>query len=211
MIRTKFVAYLTVTFAVFSAHAGAYDDFFRAVATDDSATIRTLVARGVDPNSTDPDGQPAIIRALREDANQAALTLAGLPGSNVNVLNRHGETPLMIAAIKGQIEVCKALIERGAAINRPGWAPLHYAASSESLTVVRLLLQQGAVVDARAPNGRTPLMQAALYGSEEVVAALVAAGADRQLRDERGASAAELARNAGRHYLFERLEPRAGR
>ena len=211
MNRAKFVAYLAVTICFSVANAGAYDDFFKAVATNDSATIRQLVARGVDPNSRDPDGQPAIIRALREDANQAALTLAVLPGSDVNVVNKHGETPLMIAAIKGQPDVCKALIERGAAINRPGWAPLHYAASSEALPVVRLLLQQGANIDASAPNGRTPLMQAALYGSEDVVAALLAAGADRQLRDERGATAAELARNAGRHYLIERLLPQASR
>ena len=32
------------------AHAGAYEDFFRAVKVDDASTIQSLLRRGLDPN-----------------------------------------------------------------------------------------------------------------------------------------------------------------
>lgn len=207
----RYILYLFLALGFSFAAAGSYDDFFRAVVGNDGAAIRELVGRGFDPNARDPDGHPAIMRALRADSADAALTLAQLPGTDVNVRNKSGETPLMIAAIKGQMEVCKALIERGAAVNQAGWTPLHYAASSDSLPVLRLLLERRAAVDARAPNGRTPLMQAAMYGSEDVVDALLAAGADSAVRDPKGASADELARGAGRARLAERLAARAVR
>lgn len=207
----RILFYLVLAACISTANAGSYNDFFRAVVSNDSATISQLVARGFDPNARDPDGQPAIMRALHAEATDAALTLARQPGLDVNVRNPVGETPLMIAAIKGQSEVCQILLSRGAAVNQPGWTPLHYAASTDALPVLRMLLDTGAAVDARAPNGRTSLMQAAVYGSEEVVDALLAAGADAGLRDRKDISADELARAAGRDRLAERLRLRSGR
>src|SRR5580765_3774590 len=99
MQHMRYLFYLFVAIGLSLANAGSYDDFFRAVVQNDSATIRQLVARGFDPDSRDPAGQPAIIRALQEQSNEAALTLAGLPGSDVDALNSVGETPLMIAAL----------------------------------------------------------------------------------------------------------------
>lgn len=195
-----------IALLVFSlANAGSYEDFFRAVIRDDSAAIRALVSRGFDPNAPDPDGQPAIMRALFAEAAGAALTLAKLPGADVNVRNKVGETPLMIAALKGEPEVARTLIERGATINRAGWTPLHYAAAGNSLPVLQLLLLHGAQVDARAPNGRTALMLAALHAGDEVVDALLAAGADPQAKERNDLSAADLAGKSGREHLARRL------
>lgn len=205
----KLLSYLAVAATVCSAHAGSYDDFFRAVHGNDAAAVEALVARGFDPNAPDERGQPALMRALEADANEAALTLARLPGTNVDAQNPAGETPLMMAAMKNNTAVCEALIERGAAIDKPGWAPLHYAAAGSSLSALRLLLAEGAAVDARAPNGRTPLMMAALYADETLVDALLAAGADLQAREESGATAADLAAAGGREWLAEKLAERA--
>ena len=36
------------------AHAGASDDFLRAIARDDAATVASLLRRGFDPNARDP-------------------------------------------------------------------------------------------------------------------------------------------------------------
>lgn len=201
----RIAAYLVVIVCVSCAGFNSYDSFFRAVVSEDVDQIRELVGRGFDPNARDPDGQPAIIRALRADAPTSALTLAQLPGTDVNVRNKAGETPLMMAALKSQPEVCKALIARGAEVRLTGWTPLHYAAAGNSLPVTRLLLQQGADVDARAPNGRTALMLAALHGSEEIVDSLLAAGADPAARDRNDTAAADLAELAGREKLAARL------
>jgi hypothetical protein len=201
----KNLLYLIVALSFSSAYAGSYDDFFRAVVSDDSAAIRKLVALGFDPNSPDPKGQPAITRALFAESPRAALTLARLPGTDPNARNRSGETPLMVAALKGEPEVALALIERGAVVNPPGWTPLHYAAAGNSLPALQLLLKHGATVDARAPNSRTPLMLAVLHASEEVIDALLEAGADPQAQERNELTAADLAQRAGRERLALRL------
>ncbi|MBA3596564.1 MAG: ankyrin repeat domain-containing protein [Methylibium sp.] len=205
----KYIAYLAVELGFSSSLAGSYEDFFRAVHGNDAAAVEALVARGFDPNAPDPRGQPALMRALDAGASDVALTIARLPGTDVNVQNPDGETPLMKAAMKGNIALCRALIERGADVNRPGWTPLHYAAAGDSLPALRLLLAEGAAVDARAPNGRTPLMMAALYADERLVETLLAAGADLGARERDGATAADLAGAGGREWLARKLAERA--
>jgi hypothetical protein len=201
----KFSAYLVLLLWFSSALAGSYEDFFRAVHGNDPRTVEALVARGFDPNSPDPQGQPALMRALEADATDVAMTLARLPGLDVEARNRVGETPLMMAAMKGNVALCRVLIERGARVDRPGWTPLHYAAAGGSLEALRLLLAEGAAVDALAPNGRTPLMMAAQYADESLVETLLAAGADLRAREKNGATAADLAEAAGRDWLARRL------
>ena len=207
----RFIAYIIVLFGIFSAHAGSYEDFFRAVINDNPRGIEHLVARGFDPNSVDPDGQPGLVRALHAEAFGAAMALARLPATDVERANPLGETPLMMAAIKNQPALARLLLERGAQVNRPGWTPLHYAAAGNAMPVLELLLARGALVDARAPNGRTPLMMAALFGEEAMVERLVAAGADLRAVDRFDRSAADLAAAGDREWLAEKLAARAAK
>lgn len=191
------------------SHAGSYDSFFRAVVRNDPGEIREWVDKGFDPNARDPNGQPAIIRALLAESYDVALALAQSPGFDPNARNATGETPLMMGALKDQAALCRVLIDRGAAVDHAsGWTPLHYAASGNSLAVTRMLLKEGARIDPRAPNRRTPLMLAAQHASEEVVGTLLATGADPAIQDQNGATAAELARGQGRDKLAIALEQR---
>ena len=80
------------------AHAGAYDDFLRAIARDDAATVASLLRRGFDPNARDPKGQPALILALREEARQVAEVLIAAKGLKVEERNAKDESALMMAA-----------------------------------------------------------------------------------------------------------------
>jgi ankyrin repeat protein len=189
-----------------ASHAGAYEDFFKAIEVDNEGALRELLARGIDPNTLDPKGQTGLFLALRGGSPKAFAVLLQHPGSQVDQANAAGETPLMMAALRGHVQAMQGLIARGAQVNRPNWSPLHYAASGPSVAAVRLLLELGAVVDARAPNGNTPLMQAARYGSEDAVITLLKKGADRHLRNQRGQDAAAYARLDGRDSLAQRLE-----
>jgi ankyrin repeat protein len=56
-------------------------------------------------------------------------------------------------------------------------------------TIDKHLGEQPPVGNRRGPNGTTPLMQAVLYGDTAVVEALLAGGADPNLRNDAGASA----------------------
>jgi ankyrin repeat protein len=186
--------------------AGAYEDFFRAIEVDNDSGLRQLLGRGMDPNTLDPKGQHGLFLALRGGSPKVAALLLQHPDTKVDSANTAGETPLMMAALRANVDAMKSLIGRGAQVNRPGWTPLHYAASSPSPAPVQLLLDQGAEVNARAPNGNTPLMLAARYGSEDSVALLLKKGADRSLRNDRQFDAAGFARLDGRESLARRLE-----
>jgi hypothetical protein len=200
------VLQLFVATAVVSSHAGAYEDFFQALKSDNGGAAGELLKRGFDPNSVDESGQPALICALRDGALKVSAALLSHPALQPDQANAAGETPLMMAALKGHAALAARLLERGAAINRDGWSPLHYAATGPDPSIVRLLVERGARLDSRSPNGTTPLMMAAQYGPEDTVLLLLARRADPGLRNDLGLGAADFARRGGRDKLAARLD-----
>ena len=208
MDHLKKTIYLIMATVVSVATAGAFDDFFRAVRTDNASGVSDLLARGFDPNSHEESGQSALTLAVREGAQKVTDTLLKQPQLDVNALNRTGESALMLAAIKGDLPLVRSLVERGATINQPGWNALHYAATGPNAEVAAWLIERGAQLDARSPNGTTALMMAAGYGNEQSADLLLAKRADAEPRNERGLSAADFARAGGRDALAKRLDSR---
>lgn len=204
----RYLVYLFVVIGFSWANADVSVDLFRAVMRDDASGVQRLLAAGVDPNLQEK-GQNALYVALRAESYEAAAVLATHPKLDVNAANEAGETALMMAALRGQSDLCKRLMERGAAINREGWTPLHYAASGGGEKITALLLASGAKIDARAPNGATPLMMAVRFDSEATVDLLLARGASLTARSTLGLSAADYAEQIGRAYLVPRLTPPA--
>jgi ankyrin repeat protein len=80
---------------------------------------------------------------------------------------------------------------------------LHYAASGGHVAVIEHLLEHSAYIDAESPNGTTPLMMAAMYGTPEAVKALIQAGADPTLQNQLGMSALDFAVQAQRNNSIE--------
>lgn len=183
------------------ASANASDDFFTAARNDDESTMVKLLLRGLDLNTRDATGNHALSLAIREGSLKVANFLLDQPALQVEARNAQGESPLMMAALHGQLALARRLIGRKAEVNKPGWAPLHYAATHAepvSLDMVRLLLEHHAYIDAESPNRSTPLMMAAQYGSLGAVKLLLEEGADPLLRNEQGLSAIDFARRASR-------------
>jgi ankyrin repeat protein len=190
------------------AQAAPVDELTKAAEFDDGRAVTTLLVRGVDPNARDARGRTALEAALQEGSPHALESLLKHPLTEVDRANANGETPLMLAALKGQLDAVKKLTQRGAAVNKAGWTPLHYACSGPDEGVVAWLLSHGAEVDARSPNGSTPLMMAARYGSLDAPAMLLKAGADVSLRNEQNLSALDFARAAGRDTVIKLLTPK---
>ena len=196
--RFKKTVLLTLLFGLNVAIAGSYDDFFKAIKSDDASTLQRLVTRGFDVNTVDPQGQLGLLVALKEPSLKVASVLIDSPQINLNAVNAQGESPLMLAALKGNFELAQKMIQKGADINKTGWTPLHYAASTGQLRMMRFLLEKYAYIDAESPNGTTPLMMASLYASPESVQLLLDQGADPLLKNEQGLTALHFAERGKR-------------
>mmetsp|Transcript_158812 Transcript_158812/g.509105 ORF Transcript_158812/g.509105 Transcript_158812/m.509105 type:complete len:528 (+) Transcript_158812:103-1686(+) len=116
---------------------------------------------------------------------------------------RHaGMTPLMAAADRGRIEALKLLVEKKAQLevsDPNGWTALMHAVHGQRPDAVKLLLDAKALmaVVAEADGKLTPLMLAASGARPDICAALLAAGAPREARDEEGRKALHLAAKKG--------------
>jgi ankyrin repeat protein len=197
--------YLIVVAGYSLTHAGSYEDFFMAVKQDDPQAVRALLNRGFDPNTLDPKRLPGLYVALRDSSLKAAQVLIDWPKTNVEMRTPEDESPLMMACLKGHIEIVKKLISRDADVNKTGWTPLHYAATSGHTAIIELLLEQHAYIDSESPNGTTPLMMAAHYSSSAVVKVLLEAGADPTLKNQLGLTAIDFANRAGRQDAAEMI------
>ena len=205
-IYIKLFFYLSVITMFSSAKADSYVDFFRAVNVDNARTVAELLDKGFDPNTLNESGQVALYIAMREDSPKVAALLLASPKLNVDATNAAGETPLMMAALKGQLDWARSLLERGAKVQKPGWSPVHYAATGPSTELLALMLDRGADINARAPDMSTPLMMAVRFGPEDSVKLLVKRGAEKSYINERNVTAADLARHADKRWLLPLLE-----
>ena len=188
--------------------AGATDlqAFFVAVQVDSAASVKSMIGKGVDPDSRDPrSGETALIIALREESMNVFNVLLADPRVELELAAPNGNTPLMMAAFKGNKPAVLALLGKGAAVNRSGWSPLHYAAAGGSADVASILIERGATLDALAPSDLTPLMMAAREGQESTVAVLLAAGANATLANGEGLTAAQLAERADKPRIVEAI------
>ena len=201
----KYVVFLVVFAWVSIVQAGSYEDFFAAIKRDDGKAITELLQRGFDPNTPSPDGQDGLYLSLRDGTLKAANALVEWPKTKVETRNANDESPLMMAALKGHLDVARKLIERDADVNKPGWAPLHYAATGGHLAIMELLLEHYAFIDAESPNGTTPLMMAAHYGSPAAVKLLLDAGADTAMKNQLGMTAIDFARRGNRPDSLEMI------
>jgi len=202
---------IAVVLAVGSAPAFAqqiYEDLIVAVANDRADEVKRLLARGMDPNSVDPNGDPLLFIAARA-GNRATADVLLAAKANVNAKNRFGDTPLMAAALNGQLEIARRLRMQGAELEPRGWTPLIYAATGGHDDVVVYLLDQGANINAQSPNGTTALMMAVRESRGSTFDLLLRRGADVQHRNENGVSALDWAKRGNETAMAEKLR-RAG-
>ncbi|XP_054909252.1 kinase D-interacting substrate of 220 kDa B isoform X3 [Poeciliopsis prolifica] len=95
---------------------------------------------------------------------------------DVDCRSDNGQTPLMVAAELGSLEIVQELIRRGATIDLDDtdcWTALISAAKEGHLEVVRELLESGANLEHRDMGGWTALMWAAYKGRREVAQLLL--------------------------------------
>lgn len=96
-----------------------------------------------------------------------------------------GETPLHLAAMKGDAAALVALVEQGAdcsAKDNAGWTPLHEACNFGHVEIVKILLDNGVSVNIPGFENNVPLHDAVINNHVQVVELLILSGANPNAR-----------------------------
>jgi ankyrin repeat protein len=129
-----------------------------------------------------------LLDAARDRKVKAVRRLVGTEGVCIDVRNRDGNTPLLLACRGGHLEIMTILLEAGAdksVESKRGETLLHYAVHT-SCEMVRLLLAAGCEADKADKPGYTPLHKACMSGSSVDIATLLERGADHNLANSNG-------------------------
>jgi ankyrin repeat protein len=174
-----------------------------------------LIDKGANVNARAVDGSTPLFIAAEADRPPAIRLLLDR-GADPNIPGRGGLRPLAAAAYTGSADSAALLLKHGAdpnALDDEGKGAIVFAAGRANASIVALLLDAGVDINRRYAHGLTALMWAAGYdeasGVEDVDATLkllIGRGAARDLKDDRGKTAADIARALGHSRAAQQLE-----
>ncbi len=157
--------------------------------------------------------------AMAMEGNAIEVKRAIEIGVEIDEIGAQGYTALMAAAYYGHLSVVKILLAAGADPNLlsdddglgNGMTALMMVASSFFATnrqaIAKILIAGGADVNQQGAGGKTAIMYAALTGAgdRDCVETLIAAGANLDLRDDRGHTLVTLVAAAENYQLLNLL------
>ncbi|XP_078147628.1 ankyrin repeat and SAM domain-containing protein 6 [Centroberyx gerrardi] len=161
----------------------------------------------VRPQTDDEKRRPDVFSALKLGNSQLVKEILEEDPAQVNSSNQEGASPLMMAAVSGQLEVVQLMVEKNADIDKQdgvhGWTALMQATYHGNKDVVKYLLNQGADVNLRAKNGYTAFDLVMLLNDPDTelvrLLASVCMQVDKEKSKHRGR--ASMTRSKSRHSL----------
>lgn len=135
---------------------------FDAVKKGHLTAVKSLLARGADPNTKGHDGFTPLAEAAWWNQPEVARLLLAR-GADVNASLEGGTTALLIAANRGYTAVAILLLKGGADVkakDMAGQTALEYAAAGGYPSLVQVLLAHGSDVNAADKSGNTALLAA---------------------------------------------------
>ncbi|XP_035808536.2 ankyrin repeat and SOCS box protein 2-like [Amphiprion ocellaris] len=168
------------------------EPLFKAIRTGDANKVRALVMdQRTNLMLPSKPGWLAVHQAawFGQDASLHML-LSAQPGM-VNKRTARGETPLLVAVSKVQLQCAQVLLENGAdpdIMNYDKETPLYKACERNSPALVALLLNHGAATNTRCIQGWTALQEAVVRNNVEICEMLLKAGAKLNLTNMYGIS-----------------------
>jgi ankyrin repeat protein len=160
-----------------------------------------LIGLGADVKLTGRSGISPVAAAAYAGSDRIVEALIA-HGADERAADDTGKPPIVYAAARAKLDIVERLLGRNIDINARYqheltllmWASGadEKVSEADAAKVVQYLLDAGARLDDRDARGRTALMIAAEGGRAEIVALLLARGADPSLKDEGGKRAADL-------------------
>ena len=151
--------------------------FAKAVGDGDRATVESMLAEGIDPNTRIPKYHlqytPLFIAVNNNDLELTKVLLQA--GANPMIEDGNGD-PVMV-----------------------------HASDHETVKVARYLIAQGYSIDAKNKSGITALMRDAPYAEERDIQAKIDLGADLNLTDSNGDTALMIAAASRNHAAMKSL------
>lgn len=155
------------------------------------ALVMQMTARDNSPDTTPshPSQSPAVQKKIASSSSSRQK-------DKVNKRNERGETPLHMAAIRGDVKQVKELISLGADVNVKdfaGWTPLHEACNLGYYDVAKVLIGAGAEVNTQGLDDDTPLHDASSSGHKDIVKLLLRHGGNAYQANKRGERPVDVA------------------
>ncbi|KAK7159844.1 hypothetical protein R3I94_006010 [Phoxinus phoxinus] len=155
------------------------------------ALVMQMTARDNSPDTTPshPSQSPAVQKKIASSSSTRQK-------DKVNKRNERGETPLHMAAIRGDVKQVKELIGLGADVNVKdfaGWTPLHEACNLGYYDVAKVLIGAGAEVNTQGLDDDTPLHDASSSGHKDIVKLLLRHGGNAFQANKRGERPVDVA------------------
>jgi ankyrin repeat protein len=197
--------------------AGAADPasaraMIHAAAAGDADAVARFLGIGVPVDARDEKGRTALLAAVQGNHIEVARILIQ-SGADVNAKDSIQDSPYLLAGARGHLEILEMTLAHGADLkstNRYGGTALIPACHYGHVEVVYRLLKTSIDVNHVNRLGWTALLEAVILGDGgpayiEIVDALLAAGADRNIADREGVRPLDHARRRGFTAIAARL------
>ncbi|GAA7762191.1 uncharacterized protein ACUXAV_001130 [Cupriavidus metallidurans] len=183
-----------------------------AASIGDLDLVNRLLKAGASAQATDERGRTALLAAVYNRRGDVMRVLIQA-GADVNRKDDEGNSPFLLAAATNQIDVVRLALSHGADLNstdRYDGTALIAASQHGNVEIVKLLISAGVPVDRVNQLGWTALLEAIILGDgssryEDIVQALLDAGADANLADREGVTPSRHARERGYKTMVRML------
>ena len=126
----------------------------------------------------------------------------------VDLVNKDGFSPLILACYRGNNEVAKFLIDKGCNVNQKSsmGTPLMAAVVKGNMEMIAVLLNNKADINGTDENGVTALIYAVQFVNREAVKILLKNKADKTKIDKQGKTAFEYSIFSGNEEIINLLK-----
>ncbi|MEQ1699523.1 MAG: ankyrin repeat domain-containing protein [Ilumatobacteraceae bacterium] len=180
------------------------DAVLSAAALGDISSLIAALDAGAAIEARDAKGRsPLLLAVLRDDVSMAQVLLER--GADPNAIDDRNDTPWLATGVTGSVAMLETLLPAGPDLtlrNRYGGVSIIPASERGHVEYVRRVAQTGIDVNHLNDLRWTALLEAVILGDgspvyQEIVAILLAAGADPLLADRDGVTAHEHAVRLG--------------